>query len=90
VTFNHGVEGSSPSALTNEINYLDGNSTHPAPCNFSACTQAVHQPGVVEALRDDPDTLFAVAVADVAIIVAVGKLIERVCWPPTTKADKWT
>ena len=28
MTFNHGVEGSSPSALTNEINDLDRNSCH--------------------------------------------------------------
>ena len=38
---------------------------------------------------NDPDTLFAVALAVVAIIVAAGKLIERVCFPPSSEADKW-
>ena len=41
------------------------------------------------ALSMDPDTLFAVVLAVVAIIVAIGKLIERVCFPPGTAGDKW-
>jgi hypothetical protein len=39
VTFNHGVEGSSPSALTNEINYLvrsPRSSKIPGVCTVSA------------------------------------------------------
>ena len=50
-----------------------------------AYTQAVHQ-----ALRNDPDSLFALVVAVVAITVAVGKLIQRVCRLPSGEADKWT
>ena len=40
VTFNHGVEGSSPSALTNEINNLDRNSRHSELTDYPTCTRA--------------------------------------------------
>jgi hypothetical protein len=53
LTFNHGVEGSSPSALTNENNNLDGVFASLDPYSLASCTQAVHPRG----LFDDTDTI---------------------------------
>jgi hypothetical protein len=44
--------------------------------------------GLSTTILDNPDILFAVGLAVVATIVAVGKLIERVCRPPSAEADK--
>jgi hypothetical protein len=59
VTFNHGVEGSSPSALTNEIKYLVDVSGQIGLLGFLACTQCVHKPVayVRASLLDDTDTI---------------------------------
>jgi hypothetical protein len=77
VTFNHGVEGSSPSALTNEINYLvDILARNPEP-KKSLCTHCVHTPGgfAWASLLNDTDTigLFVTLIVSVALLVA-GKL----------------
>ena len=53
MTFNHGVEGSSPSALTNENSYLKANSAFQRYCETGPCTQPVHSLGAF----DDIDTL---------------------------------
>jgi hypothetical protein len=36
---------------------------------------------LVKSLAQDPDALFAVAGAVVLAIVAVGRLVERICFP---------
>jgi DNA-binding MltR family transcriptional regulator len=38
---------------------------------------------------NDPDTLFVFAISIVAVVVAVGKLIERVFRLRDVEADKW-
>ena len=44
---------------------------------------------VATTLLDDPDTLFVFAVSIVAVLVSIGKLIERVFRLRDTQADKW-
>jgi hypothetical protein len=74
LTFNHGVEGSSPSALTIQINYLASNFLLPT----SGDSQRVHKRstcgGVVQSPRDDPDALRVFAVAVVAIMHVAAEL----------------
>jgi hypothetical protein len=47
VTFNHGVEGSSPSALTNEIKYLVSIFVQNIAPENLPCTQCVHIGGII-------------------------------------------
>ena len=74
LTFNHGVEGSSPSALTIQINYLASNFLLPT----SGDSQRVHKRStcgeVVQSPRDDPDALRVFAVAVVAIMHVAAEL----------------
>jgi len=79
ITFNHGVEGSSPSALTNKINNLSGFSTHFDLFDFPSCTQCVHKPGayVRASVLDDTDTLGAVVLLVVLLLFGAAALWRR-------------
>lgn len=78
MTFNHGVEGSSPSALTNEIKHLGQSLRSPkTPCVCTVSANQLRSDGVIM------DGWIIGAAIVVALYIAL-RLVLRHYFPPGT------